>query len=75
MNNVSTILPVETVTYDVPLSWVACQHDRSVVISDKETGKVLHVFEPPKEWGKHWGWHLTRSGVVFTRHATLRRLR
>jgi len=68
MNNVSTILPVETATYDVPKRWYACQHERSVVISDTETDKVLHVFEPPKDW-ENWGWNLTKSGVVFTRKA------
>jgi len=49
--------------------WIATQESLAgVSIVSKATGEKVLV-EPPKEWGRNWGWNFTKdgSGIVMRR--------
>ena len=46
--------------------WQATQVGRSVVVTDRRTGKQ-QVIRPPKAWGEAWGWNLFDGGIVLER--------
>jgi hypothetical protein len=46
--------------------WQATQVGRSVVVTDRRTGRQ-QVIRPPKAWGEAWGWNFFEGGIVLER--------
>jgi len=44
--------------------WEATQVERSVVVKDRATGKVVKTIRIPRAWGDEWGWNFIDGGIA-----------
>jgi hypothetical protein len=47
--------------------WEATQVERSVVVKDRATGKVIKTIRIPAAWGGEWGWNCIDGGIAVER--------
>jgi hypothetical protein len=47
--------------------WEATQVERSVVITDRATGKTIKTIRIPAAWGDEWGWNCIDGGIAVER--------
>jgi len=44
--------------------WEATQVERSVVVTDRATGKTIKTIRIPAAWGNEWGWNCIDGGIA-----------
>jgi hypothetical protein len=47
--------------------WEATQVERSVVVTDRATGKMIKTIRIPLAWGAEWGWNCIDGGIAVER--------